>query len=215
MGFKDGTRNIHGTDTELVDQHVWVGGETDQSWMRGGSYLVARRIQMRIEAWDRDYLADQQNVIGRHKYSGAPRPRNCSRRRAVCPRSRLWLDEVNRTAEFEPVGTHPRYRRMGLARAATHMKVACLGAPGHPQARGLYFGVGFRELTRDAPLIRTRTAGCGPVVHRVRFLRVGARAPAGAGLRRIKVDIRRRLPGSDAGGQDRRTCASGYRALEG
>jgi len=27
---------------------------------------------MRIEAWDRDYLADQQNVFGRHKYSGAP-----------------------------------------------------------------------------------------------------------------------------------------------
>jgi len=27
---------------------------------------------MHIEAWDRDYLADQQNVIGRHKYSGAP-----------------------------------------------------------------------------------------------------------------------------------------------
>ncbi|WP_329566420.1 GNAT family N-acetyltransferase [Streptomyces sp. NBC_01361] len=81
----------------------------------------------------------------------------------------MWLDEENRTAEFEPVGTHPDYRRMGLARAmllhgmqlaraagATHMTVACLGAPGHPQARGLYYGVGFRELTRDAPLIKTR-----------------------------------------------------------
>ncbi|MFD2420233.1 iron uptake transporter deferrochelatase/peroxidase subunit [Amycolatopsis pigmentata] len=72
MGFKDGTRNISGDDTGLMDQHVWVGGETDQPWMRGGSYLVARRIQMRIEGWDRDYLADQQNVIGRYKYSGAP-----------------------------------------------------------------------------------------------------------------------------------------------
>ncbi|MFF7402573.1 Dyp-type peroxidase [Streptomyces murinus] len=72
MGFKDGTRNIHGDDTALMDQHVWVGKETDQAWMRGGSYLVARRIQMRIEGWDRDYLADQQNVFGRYKYSGAP-----------------------------------------------------------------------------------------------------------------------------------------------
>ncbi|MFJ8494521.1 iron uptake transporter deferrochelatase/peroxidase subunit [Streptomyces sp. NPDC094038] len=72
MGFKDGTRNIHGDDTDLMDHHVWVGKETDQAWMRGGSYLVARRIQMRIEGWDRDYLADQQNVFGRHKYSGAP-----------------------------------------------------------------------------------------------------------------------------------------------
>ncbi|MFG2561057.1 GNAT family N-acetyltransferase [Streptomyces sp. NPDC048496] len=71
-----------------------------------------------------------------------------------------------------PVGTYPDYRRLGLARAmllhgmhlaraagATHMTVACLGAPGHPQARGLYYGVGFRELTRDAPLIKTMTAG--------------------------------------------------------
>ncbi|MFB9838810.1 GNAT family N-acetyltransferase [Actinoallomurus acaciae] len=84
----------------------------------------------------------------------------------------MWLDEANRTAEFEPVGTHPGYRRLGLARAmllhgmhlaraagATHMTVACLGAPGHPRARGLYYSVGFRELSRDAPLIKATTAG--------------------------------------------------------
>lgn len=47
---------------------------------------------------------------------------------------------------------------MRLARAAggTHVTVPCLGAPGHPQARGLYCGVGFRELSRDAQLIKTR-----------------------------------------------------------
>ncbi|GIH12010.1 iron uptake transporter deferrochelatase/peroxidase subunit [Rugosimonospora africana] len=72
MGFKDGTRNIDGTDAQRMDQYVWVGNETDQAWMRGGSYLVARRIAMRIEAWDRDFLADQQHVFGRYKYSGAP-----------------------------------------------------------------------------------------------------------------------------------------------
>jgi GNAT superfamily N-acetyltransferase len=79
----------------------------------------------------------------------------------------MWLDEVNRTAEFEPVGTHPGFRRQGLARAmmlhgmqqakkagATRVTVACLGAPGHPRARRLYFGLGFRELSRDAPMIR-------------------------------------------------------------
>ena len=71
----------------------------------------------------------------------------------------MWLDEANKTAEFEPVGTHPDYRRLGLGRAmllhgmhlaraagATHMTVACLGAPGHPKARGLYYSVGFREF---------------------------------------------------------------------
>jgi GNAT superfamily N-acetyltransferase len=79
----------------------------------------------------------------------------------------MWLDEANRTAEFEPVGTHPGYRRLGLSTAmlwhgmhlardagATHMTVACLGAPGHPNARGLYYGVGFRPISRDAPLIK-------------------------------------------------------------
>ncbi|HEY3501949.1 MAG TPA: iron uptake transporter deferrochelatase/peroxidase subunit [Actinocatenispora sp.] len=71
LGFKDGTRNIHG-DAKLLDDWVWVGRETDQKWMRDGSYLVSRRIQMRIEAWDRDFLSDQQNVFGRHKYTGAP-----------------------------------------------------------------------------------------------------------------------------------------------
>ncbi|MGH3226067.1 MAG: GNAT family N-acetyltransferase, partial [Streptosporangiaceae bacterium] len=84
----------------------------------------------------------------------------------------MWLDEANSTVEFEPVGTHPGYRRLGLARAmmlygmllartagATHATVVCEGAPGHPEARGLYYSLGFRELSRDSPLIKTKTAG--------------------------------------------------------
>lgn len=72
MGFKDGTRNIKAESTSDLDDYVWAGAETDQPWMRGGSYLVARRIRMLIESWDTDYLADQENVFGRHKSSGAP-----------------------------------------------------------------------------------------------------------------------------------------------
>ena len=72
MGFKDGTRNIDGSDRSLMNAHVWVGGETDQPWMRDGSYLVVRRIRMLIEGWDRDFLADQENIFGRSKYTGAP-----------------------------------------------------------------------------------------------------------------------------------------------
>lgn len=72
MGFKDGTRNIAVTDGQTLRDHVWVGEETDQAWMKGGSYLVARRIRMLTESWDRDYLQDQENVFGRHKESGAP-----------------------------------------------------------------------------------------------------------------------------------------------
>jgi deferrochelatase/peroxidase EfeB len=40
--------------------------------MRGGTYLVARRIRMLIEVWDRAALGDQEGTIGRVKDSGAP-----------------------------------------------------------------------------------------------------------------------------------------------
>jgi GNAT superfamily N-acetyltransferase len=79
----------------------------------------------------------------------------------------VWLDEATRTAEFEPVGTHRDFRRRGLGTAlqlhgmqlakaagADRMLVACLGAPAYPAARNLYYGVGFRQLTRDLPQIK-------------------------------------------------------------
>ena len=72
LGFKDGTRNIKAEQTDLLDKYVWAGAETDQPWMRGGSYLVARKIRIFVENWDRDYLQDQENTIGRSKVSGAP-----------------------------------------------------------------------------------------------------------------------------------------------
>ncbi|MBV8993012.1 MAG: deferrochelatase/peroxidase EfeB [Pseudonocardiales bacterium] len=72
MGFKDGTRNIRSDDVAALDKHVWVGAEAGQEWMHGGSYLVARRIRMFVETWDRDRLSDQEAVFGRAKYTGAP-----------------------------------------------------------------------------------------------------------------------------------------------
>ncbi|MCX4744200.1 iron uptake transporter deferrochelatase/peroxidase subunit [Kitasatospora sp. NBC_01287] len=72
MGFKDGTRNIDAADQALMAQHVWIGSEEPQNWIRGGSYLVSRKIRMLLEQWDRDNLADQQNVFGRQKSTGAP-----------------------------------------------------------------------------------------------------------------------------------------------
>jgi deferrochelatase/peroxidase EfeB len=71
MGLKDGTANIKAEDTEAMDRFVWVGGE-GPAWMRGGTYLVTRRIRMLLEVWDRASLQDQERTIGRHKYSGAP-----------------------------------------------------------------------------------------------------------------------------------------------
>jgi deferrochelatase/peroxidase EfeB len=72
MGFKDGTNNVKAEKTQEMSRFVWVGPETDQPWMRGGSYLVARRIRMLIESWDTDFLADQEAVFGRFKNTGAP-----------------------------------------------------------------------------------------------------------------------------------------------
>jgi deferrochelatase/peroxidase EfeB len=71
MGMKDGTANIRAEDGEAMRRFVWVGGE-GPAWMRGGSYLVARRIRMLLEVWDRSSLEDQEQTIGRSKYSGAP-----------------------------------------------------------------------------------------------------------------------------------------------
>ncbi|HEV2791109.1 MAG TPA: iron uptake transporter deferrochelatase/peroxidase subunit [Solirubrobacterales bacterium] len=71
MGFKDGTVNIRAEDIEAMQRFVWVGSE-GPGWMRGGSYLVTRRIRMLLEVWDRASLADQERTIGRRKYSGAP-----------------------------------------------------------------------------------------------------------------------------------------------
>jgi deferrochelatase/peroxidase EfeB len=72
MGFKDGTRNLRVDDRASIERFVWVGDEEPQAWFRGGTYVVARRIRMLIEAWDRDSLGDQEAVIGRRKGTGAP-----------------------------------------------------------------------------------------------------------------------------------------------
>lgn len=69
MGFKDGTRNIS-TDEDF-QRWVWVS-DTDQQWLRGGSYLVARKIHINIETWDQDTIGDQEAVFGRNKTEGAP-----------------------------------------------------------------------------------------------------------------------------------------------
>ncbi|MDH6626918.1 deferrochelatase/peroxidase EfeB [Streptomyces sp. LBL] len=72
MGFKDGTRNIAGTETDRLKKFVWADSADGPEWMNGGSYLVARRIRMHIETWDRTSLQEQEDVFGRDKGEGAP-----------------------------------------------------------------------------------------------------------------------------------------------
>jgi deferrochelatase/peroxidase EfeB len=72
FGFKDGTANVKAEDTDQVNGHVWVPDGDSAAWMTGGSYLVARKIRMTIETWDRTALREQQRVVGRDKGAGAP-----------------------------------------------------------------------------------------------------------------------------------------------
>jgi deferrochelatase/peroxidase EfeB len=72
MGFKDGTANPDVRDKQLMEQVVWTQSSDGSDWMHNGSYMVTRRIRMRIEAWDRATLGDQETTFGRYRSSGAP-----------------------------------------------------------------------------------------------------------------------------------------------
>jgi deferrochelatase/peroxidase EfeB len=74
FGFKDGTANIKAEETDALAEHVWVaaGDDAAAAWLAKGSYLVARRIEMRIETWDRTSLGEQEAIVGRTKRDGAP-----------------------------------------------------------------------------------------------------------------------------------------------
>lgn len=72
FGFKDGTANVLADDRAALDENVWVSASEGPAWLAGGSYLVARRIAMVIESWDRVRLAEQERIVGRDKSEGAP-----------------------------------------------------------------------------------------------------------------------------------------------
>ena len=72
MGFKDGTANIVAQDHRALDRFVWARQPGSPAWMAGGSYLVARRIEIMFGAWDAAGLDAQEATFGRRKLSGAP-----------------------------------------------------------------------------------------------------------------------------------------------
>jgi deferrochelatase/peroxidase EfeB len=73
MGFKDGTANLDGSDDATMDDLVWVSAsDGEPEWAVEGTYMVARRIRMRVEFWDRTALHTQEAIIGRFKDTGAP-----------------------------------------------------------------------------------------------------------------------------------------------
>jgi GNAT superfamily N-acetyltransferase len=73
-----------------------------------------------------------------------------------------WYDEATGTAELEPVGTAPGFRRLGLARAVSLFAlgqaraagaslglVSCRGDSHYPVPARLYESMGFAGLSRD------------------------------------------------------------------
>lgn len=79
----------------------------------------------------------------------------------------VWLDETNRAAVLEPVGTAPDHRRRGLASAAilaaldaarrhgaTTARVCARGDDAYPSALATYRSLGFRPFARNVRFTR-------------------------------------------------------------
>jgi deferrochelatase/peroxidase EfeB len=70
MGQIDGTHNPRPSDPDFAAK-IFVAPDAP-AWLRGGSYLVVRRIRMLLDSWDALVPAEQERVIGRRRDDGAP-----------------------------------------------------------------------------------------------------------------------------------------------
>ncbi|MCA1845924.1 MAG: Dyp-type peroxidase, partial [Actinobacteria bacterium] len=153
MGFKDGTNNLKAEFPGFAEQ-VWVPAEDGPDWMVGGSYLVARRIRMFIEVWDRSSLTDQEATIGRTKVEGAP---------------------LGAAREHDPIDLGARHGAEPLIPVDAHVRLANQDAAGvHILRRGYSFtdGIDTHRGQLDAGLFflayqRDPRTGFVPLQHRL------------------------------------------------
>ncbi|WP_051425558.1 Dyp-type peroxidase [Jiangella gansuensis] len=70
FGQLDGTANPRPGSSDF-DEIVWAGAD-EPDGMRGGSYLVLRKIRMLMPMWDTSTAAEQNAALGRDRHTGAP-----------------------------------------------------------------------------------------------------------------------------------------------
>ncbi|HEY0308740.1 MAG TPA: Dyp-type peroxidase [Acidobacteriaceae bacterium] len=69
LGFSAEEKNP--TMNAPQEKAIWVGNE-GPAWMRGGSYVVVRRIRFAVEHWDQMPQAYQESAVGEMKHPHVP-----------------------------------------------------------------------------------------------------------------------------------------------
>jgi ribosomal protein S18 acetylase RimI-like enzyme len=138
--------------------------------VRGEEDLRAR-VAVHRAAWEPSRLTEEsyRNVIRTWPYRSdldcvAEAPDGSFAAYVLC-----WYDEANHVGEFEPVGTHPAYRRRGLGAAVCSYALTRLHEVGARKAivyagwreedrpaRALYESIGFRQHARVTELRKER-----------------------------------------------------------
>jgi GNAT superfamily N-acetyltransferase len=136
-----------------------------------GEEDVGARVAVHRAAWEPSRFTEEsyRNVMRAWPYRSdldcvAEAPDGTFAAYVLC-----WYDEANGVGEFEPVGTHPAYRRRGLGAAVCSFALTRLHGEGAQKAivyarggdadrpaRALYESMGFRQHTRATELRKER-----------------------------------------------------------